>query len=84
MIADADTGFGNALNVMCTTREIIQAGAAAMLLEDQLAPKRCGYMAGKQVVPLAEALEKEFLPQEEVEQKYTRSLAQGLGYNPET
>ena len=47
MIADADTGFGNALSVMRTTREIIQAGAAAMLLEDQLAPKRCGHMVGK-------------------------------------
>jgi 2-methylisocitrate lyase-like PEP mutase family enzyme len=47
VIADADTGFGNALSVMRTTREIIQAGAAAMLLEDQLVPKRCGHMADK-------------------------------------
>jgi 2-methylisocitrate lyase-like PEP mutase family enzyme len=58
VIADADTGFGNALSVLRTTKEIIQAGAAAMLLEDQLAPKRCGHMAGKQVIPLEEALGK--------------------------
>ncbi len=58
VIADADTGFGNALNVLRTTREIIGTGAAAMLLEDQLAPKRCGHMAGKQVIPIAEALGK--------------------------
>jgi 2-methylisocitrate lyase-like PEP mutase family enzyme len=58
VIADADTGFGNALSVLRTTREIIQAGAAAMLLEDQLAPKRCGHMAGKQVIPVEEALGK--------------------------
>jgi 2-methylisocitrate lyase-like PEP mutase family enzyme len=58
VIADADTGFGNALSVLRTTREIIQAGAAAMLLEDQLAPKRCGHMAGKQIIPVEEALGK--------------------------
>lgn len=58
VIADADTGFGNALSVLRTTREIIQTGAAAMLLEDQLAPKRCGHMAGKQVIPVQEALGK--------------------------
>jgi 2-methylisocitrate lyase-like PEP mutase family enzyme len=58
VIADADTGFGNALNVLRTTREIIGTGAAAMLLEDQLAPKRCGHMAGKQVIPIEEALGK--------------------------
>jgi 2-methylisocitrate lyase-like PEP mutase family enzyme len=58
VIADADTGFGNALNVLRTTREIIKTGAAAMLLEDQLAPKRCGHMAGKQVIPVGEAVGK--------------------------
>jgi 2-methylisocitrate lyase-like PEP mutase family enzyme len=58
VIADADTGFGNALNVLRTTREIMQTGAAAMLIEDQLAPKRCGHMAGKQIIPLEEALGK--------------------------
>ncbi|MBI5440677.1 MAG: isocitrate lyase/PEP mutase family protein [Deltaproteobacteria bacterium] len=58
LIADADTGFGNALNVLRTTRELIQAGAAAMLIEDQLAPKRCGHVAGKEVIPLPEAVGK--------------------------
>ena len=58
VIADGDTGFGNALGVLRTTREIIQAGAAAMLIEDQLAPKRCGHIAGKQVIPLEEAVGK--------------------------
>ncbi len=58
VIADADTGFGNALNVLRTTKEIINTGAAAMLLEDQLAPKRCGHMAGKQVIPIEEAVGK--------------------------
>lgn len=58
VIADADTGFGNALNVIRTTRELIHAGAAAMLIEDQLAPKRCGHVAGKQIIPLEEAVGK--------------------------
>jgi 2-methylisocitrate lyase-like PEP mutase family enzyme len=58
VIADADTGFGNALNVLRTTRELIQAGAAAMLIEDQLAPKRCGHVAGKQIIPMEEAVGK--------------------------
>jgi len=58
VLADADTGFGNALSVIRTTRELIQAGAAAMLIEDQLAPKRCGHVAGKQIIPLKEAVGK--------------------------
>jgi len=58
VIADADTGFGNALNVLRATRELIQAGAAAMLIEDQFAPKRCGHVAGKQVIPVKEAVGK--------------------------
>jgi 2-methylisocitrate lyase-like PEP mutase family enzyme len=58
VLADADTGFGNALNVIRTTKELIRAGAAAMLIEDQLAPKRCGHVAGKQVIPVAEAIGK--------------------------
>ena len=58
VLADADTGFGNALNVTRTTREMINTGAAAMLIEDQLAPKRCGHVAGKRVIPLEEAVGK--------------------------
>jgi 2-methylisocitrate lyase-like PEP mutase family enzyme len=51
VIADADTGYGNALNIVRTVREYERAGVAAIHLEDQVAPKRCGHLAGKQVVP---------------------------------
>jgi len=58
LIADADTGYGDAGNVERTVRELVQAGAAGCFLEDQVWPKRCGHMEGKQVVPLEEYLEK--------------------------
>jgi 2-methylisocitrate lyase-like PEP mutase family enzyme len=51
VIADADTGYGNALNVIRTVREYEAAGVAGIHLEDQVAPKRCGHLDGKQVVP---------------------------------
>ena len=54
VIADADTGFGNAINVMRTVEDFIGAGAAAIHIEDQVAPKRCGHIAGKQVIALEE------------------------------
>jgi 2-methylisocitrate lyase-like PEP mutase family enzyme len=53
-IVDADTGFGNALNVMRTVRQLERAGAAAIQLEDQSTPKRCGHLEGKSIVPAAE------------------------------
>src|SRR5690349_794430 len=58
VIADADTGFGNAINAMRTVEDFIGAGAAAIHIEDQVAPKRCGHIAGKQVVPLDEMVGK--------------------------
>jgi methylisocitrate lyase len=58
VIVDADTGYGDAANVERTVRELGQAGAAGCFLEDQVWPKRCGHMEGKQVVPLEEYLEK--------------------------
>jgi carboxyvinyl-carboxyphosphonate phosphorylmutase len=58
VIADADTGFGNAINVMRTVREYEKAGVAAIQLEDQVAPKKCGHMIGRQVVPQAEMVGK--------------------------
>ncbi|MEW6489781.1 MAG: isocitrate lyase/PEP mutase family protein [Thermodesulfobacteriota bacterium] len=58
LIADADTGFGNALNAYRTVREYARAGLAAVQLEDQVAPKRCGHTEGKEVVPLGEMVEK--------------------------
>jgi 2-methylisocitrate lyase-like PEP mutase family enzyme len=58
VIADADNGYGNAVNVTRTVREYIQTGVAAIHLEDQSLPKRCGHVAGRQVIPLAEAVGK--------------------------
>lgn len=58
VIADADTGFGNALNVHRTVREYERAGVAGIHLEDQQFPKRCGHMAGKSLIPLDEAQQK--------------------------
>ncbi len=54
VIVDADTGFGNALNVQRTVRAFERAGAAMIQLEDQTFPKRCGHLQGKGVVPAAE------------------------------
>ena len=56
IIVDADTGYGNALNVARTVRELIDAGAAGCFLEDQQWPKRCGHMRGKRVVGRGEYL----------------------------
>ena len=58
LIADADTGFGNAINVIRTVREYIAAGVAGIHLEDQVMPKRCGHVAGRLVIPLEEAVGK--------------------------
>lgn len=58
VIADADTGYGNALNVIRTVGEYEAAGIAGIHLEDQVAPKRCGHMEGKQVVPVDTAVAK--------------------------
>jgi len=55
VICDADTGYGNAINVMRTVEEFIKSGVAGIHLEDQIAPKRCGHVAGKQVIPIQEA-----------------------------
>ena len=58
VIVDADTGYGNAINVIRTVEDLIRAGAAGMFLEDQVWPKRCGHMKGKQVITLEEQLNK--------------------------
>jgi 2-methylisocitrate lyase-like PEP mutase family enzyme len=54
VIADADTGYGNSINVIRTVREYEAAGVAAIHIEDQVMPKKCGHMEGKQVVPARE------------------------------
>jgi 2,3-dimethylmalate lyase len=58
VIVDADTGYGNAVNVVRTVQDLVRAGAAGMFLEDQVWPKRCGHMKGKQVIALDEQLKK--------------------------
>ena len=58
MIADADTGYGNAINVIRTVEEFIKAGLAGVHIEDQLAPKRCGHVAGKEIISVEEAVGK--------------------------
>jgi 2-methylisocitrate lyase-like PEP mutase family enzyme len=58
LIVDADTGYGNALNVQRTVRLFERAGASAIQLEDQVFPKRCGHLADKTVIPTAEMVGK--------------------------
>ena len=55
---DCDTGFGNAINVRRTVESVIRAGAAALFIEDQVAPKRCGFFKGKEVVSIDDAVSK--------------------------
>ncbi|MDR2137777.1 MAG: oxaloacetate decarboxylase, partial [Synergistaceae bacterium] len=56
VMADADTGFGNAINAMRVTEQIVKAGAAGMNIEDQVFPKRCGHIEGKTIVPAEEMI----------------------------
>ena len=58
VICDADTGYGNPLNVQRTVREYESAGVAGIHIEDQLSPKKCGFFQGKQVIPQDEAVQK--------------------------
>lgn len=58
LIVDADTGYGNALNVIRTVRAYARSGAAALHIEDQVEPKRCGHYEGKKVVDIAEMVQK--------------------------
>lgn len=55
LIGDGDTGYGNALNVQRTVLEYARAGAAAVMIEDQISPKKCGHTRGKQVISAQEA-----------------------------
>ena len=58
LIADGDTGYGNAMNVIRTVSGLAKAGCAGVLIEDQLAPKRCGHTPGKEVVGREEAFDR--------------------------
>lgn len=58
VLADADTGFGNPVNMVRTVRVLERAGAAGIQIEDQVFPKKCGHFKGKDVVPLDEMVQK--------------------------
>ena len=58
VIADADTGYGNAVNLVRSVREFERAGVAAIHIEDQITPKRCGHLDGKEVISLSEMAKK--------------------------
>ena len=58
LMCDADTGYGNALNVIRTVHELEMAGVAAIQLEDQVSPKRCGHLSGKACIPGEEFTQK--------------------------
>src|SRR4051812_966740 len=58
LMADADTGFGNALNMRRTIQMLERSGADAIQIEDQVFPKRCGHFEGKEVIPAAEMVQK--------------------------
>lgn len=58
VIADADTGYGNHLNVMRTTQELERIGVAGFFIEDQASPKKCGHFEGKRVIPIEEMVQK--------------------------
>ncbi len=58
LTADADTGYGNPMNVHYTVQQFEQAGVAGINIEDQVHPKRCGHMPGKEVIPLIEMVKK--------------------------
>jgi 2,3-dimethylmalate lyase len=58
VLVDADTGFGGVHNAFHTVRAFERAGAAGLFMEDQVAPKRCGYLAGKAIVPVADQIAK--------------------------
>jgi 2-methylisocitrate lyase-like PEP mutase family enzyme len=54
VVADADTGYGNAVNLVRSVKEFERTGVAAIHIEDQITPKRCGHLDGKEVIPMAE------------------------------
>jgi len=58
VFVDADTGYGNAMNVIRTTETYGRSNAAGIMLEDQVSPKRCGHFEGKRIIPLEEMMEK--------------------------
>ena len=74
LIVDADTGFGEAINVMRTVRELEEAGAAAIQIEDQVLPKKCGHLSGKSLIP-AEEMAKKIIAAVEARRRETVIIA---------
>ena len=74
IIVDADTGFGEAINVQRTVRELEAAGAAAIQIEDQVLPKKCGHLTGKRLIP-AEDMVKKIIAAVEARKKETIIIA---------
>jgi 2-methylisocitrate lyase-like PEP mutase family enzyme len=62
LIVDADTGFGNALNVRHTVRTLERSGADAIQIEDQVMPKKCGHFSGKEIIATVKCLARSALP----------------------
>ena len=58
VVADADTGYGNELNVSRTVQEYERSGVAAIHIEDQVFPKKCGHLEGKEIIPREDYLAK--------------------------
>lgn len=83
IIVDMDTGFGNALNVQRTVRDLERAGASALQLEDQASPKRCGHMQGKTVISAQEMQGKIHAALDAIEHANTLIIARtdALGVN---
>jgi methylisocitrate lyase len=80
LLVDVDTGFGEALNALRTARELYEAGAAGLQIEDQEMPKKCGHLSGKRLIPEAEMVEKIRIIKAQVPQLFllARTDAQAL------
>src|SRR5262249_46674229 len=83
LVVDADTGFGNAVNVVRTVSLLERAGADALQIEDQVFPKRCGHFAGKHVIAAAEMVEKIKAAVDTPRAAYARPLAAPEPVGPE-
>ena len=81
IIVDADTGYGNPLNVYRTVNQLIAAGAAGCFLEDQVWPKKCGHMRGKHVIPRDDYIQK-IRAAEEARRAATSSSLRGPTHSP--
>ena len=77
-IADGDTGYGNSVNVKRTVQGYARTGMAGIMIEDQVSPKRCGHVAGKSVVPFAEAVQR-VKAAADARDEYSQQFGEGTG-----